>query len=150
MAEEWSKGHGRLEHRRIEVTGILKGYTEWPGLEQVCRITRERTIRGRTSVEVTHAVASLSNDEASAADLLRLWRGHWGIENRLFCVRDVSLGEDRCRVRKGSGPQTLAALRNTAITLIRRLGISNIAAALRNFMMNSHEACCLVRYGNIK
>jgi hypothetical protein len=132
------------------VTGILKGYTEWPGLEQVCRITRGRTIRGRASVEVVHAVTSLGAREASAADLLKLSRAHWGIENRLFCVRDVSLGEDRCRVRKGSGPQTLAALRNTAITIIRRLGISNIAAALRDFMMNSYKACYLIRYGNIK
>ncbi|TMQ32007.1 MAG: transposase, partial [Planctomycetota bacterium] len=40
-----------------------------------------------------------------ARRLLELTRGHWGIENRLHYVRDVTLGEDGCRVRKGSGKQ---------------------------------------------
>ena len=54
--------------------------------------------------------------------LLRLARDHWGIENRLHYVRDVAFAEDRCRVRAGARP--LASLRNFAITLIRRAGLS--------------------------
>ncbi len=60
-------------------------------------------------------------------------RGHWGIENRLHWVRDVTLGEDRCQVRTGSGPQALAAIRNTVIGVLRRAGHANIAAALRTY-----------------
>lgn len=112
---------------------------------------RTRIIAGKEpKTEIVHAITSLSKEKASAEDLLRLSRAHWGIENRLFCVRDVSFREDECRVRKGSGPQTLAAIRNTAITLLRRLGFTNIAAALRHFLMNFPDACRLVRYGRIE
>ena len=35
---------------------------------------------------------------------------HWGIENRLHWVRDVTFDEDRCRARKGAAAQILASL----------------------------------------
>lgn len=150
-AEETCKGHGRIEARKIEVTDILRDYLDWPGVEQVCRMERTRIIEGKEpKTEVVHAITSLSKDKVSAEYLLKLSRAHWGIENRLFCVRDVSFHEDQCRVRKGSGPQVLAAIRNAAITLLRRLGHSNIAAALRHYMMNYVDACRLVLYGRIE
>ena len=65
------------------------------------------------------------------ADLLRLWRGHWAIENRLHYVRDVTFGEDASQVRSGAAPEVLAALRNTVIGLLRAAGHTNIAAARR-------------------
>jgi hypothetical protein len=58
-------------------------------------------------------------------------RGHWAIENQLFRVRDVTLGEDASQVRKGSAPEVMAALRNTVIALLRQSGTVNIAAAIR-------------------
>jgi hypothetical protein len=58
-------------------------------------------------------------------------RGHWGIENRLNYVRDLTMGEDANRTRTGSGPQVLAALRNAAIGQLWLMGSTNIAAALR-------------------
>jgi hypothetical protein len=64
-------------------------------------------------------------------DLLALARGHWGIENRLHYVRDVTLAEDRCQVRSGAAPEAFAACRNLALALLRRQGCANIAAALR-------------------
>ena len=63
-------------------------------------------------------------------------RGYWGIENRVHWVRDVTFDEDRCQVRTGAAPQVLAALRNLAISLVRRAGHSNVAAALRRH--NAH------------
>jgi hypothetical protein len=46
-------------------------------------------------------------------------------------VRDVTFGEDGCRVRFGTGPHNLAVFRNAAISLLRLAGATNIAAALR-------------------
>ncbi len=47
-------------------------------------------------------------------------------------MRDVTLGEDASRVRKGSGPQVLAAVRNAALGLLRHGGgFESIAEALR-------------------
>src|SRR5438128_7109960 len=49
-------------------------------------------------------------------------------QNRSHYVRDVSFKEDRSHLRTGNAPQILAAFRNLAITLIHRLGSSQIAA----------------------
>jgi hypothetical protein len=63
---------------------------------------------------------------------LELVRGHWRIENQLHYVRDVTVGEDACRVRSGSAPQVLAALRNCVVALLRQEGATNLAARLRH------------------
>lgn len=84
-------------------------------------------------VEVQHAITSLSPERAQAAFLLSSWREHWHIENRLHWVRDVTLGEDGCRVKLGHGPQNLAACRNAALNLLRLNNTKGIAAALRHY-----------------
>src|SRR5216117_79864 len=65
-------------------------------------------------------------------------------QNRLHYVRDVSFGEDRSRLRTGSAPQILAALRNLAITLIHRNASSQIAASRRHFAAHPREAVTLL------
>ena len=62
---------------------------------------------------------------------LRYARGHWEIGNRRRYARDATLGEDASQVRKGAAPQVMAALRNVVVSVLRSLGGSNIAAALR-------------------
>ena len=59
-------------------------------------------------------------------------RGHWHIENRLHWVRDVTYAEDHSQIRTRGGPQVMATLRNTAISLLRLDGHDNIAAAIRH------------------
>ena len=139
-----STGHGRVEARRLWVSSALTGYTDWPHLAQACRLERTVTRQGRTTVEVAYAVTSLPSSLASPARLLALWRGHWGIENGLHWVRDVTFDEDRSQVRTRAGPQVMAALRNLAISLIRRAGHANIAAALRRHAAHPWEALALV------
>ena len=53
------------------------------------------------------------------------------VENGLHGVRDVTWEEDRSQARSGHLPQVLAALRNTAIGLLRRSGATNLASACR-------------------
>ena len=84
-----------------------------------------------TTTDIAYGVTSLKPAQADAKRLLGLVRGHWGIENGLFYVRDVTMGEDANRTRTGSGPQALAALRNAAISHLRLAGSDNIAASLR-------------------
>jgi predicted transposase YbfD/YdcC len=64
---------------------------KWKGLKQGFRLTRERTIGGKKTVEVVHGITSLSADRADAAVLLRYVRDHWLIEDQLHYVRDVTL-----------------------------------------------------------
>jgi len=82
-------------------------------------------------VEIEYAISSVPRSQAGAAALLRWWREHWGIENRSHYVRDVTLQEDACQIKKGGAPQNLAALRNALISLLRLQGCTNIAAGLR-------------------
>lgn len=89
------------------------------------------TRQGQETVETVYALASLSRDQADAAQLLLWWRRHWHIENRLHWVRDAIFGEDRDRVRQPNAGQVLAVFRNAAINTLRLANIANIAAALR-------------------
>ena len=144
------KGHGRIERRQLEATERLRGYLDWPALRQVCRIRRWRTEAGRRSTETLYAITSLGPERADARRLLRISRAHWGIENRLHCVRDQTLREDLCRVRTPGAAQALAALRNAVLTVLRRLGFTNIAAALESCAENRAQLLHLIRYGTIE
>ena len=137
-------GHGREELRLLRCSAALVGYTDWPGLGAVCMVQRVVTRQGRTTYDESYAVTSLTPAHASAAHLQQLWRGHWGIENRLHWVRDVTFGEDLCQVRTGSGPQGLAAVRNLVIGVLRRAGHTNVAAALRTYAGRPEEALTLL------
>jgi predicted transposase YbfD/YdcC len=94
-------------------------------------LVRTTKRNGQETIETEYAVTNLPRSLADAETLLGHWRGHWGIENRSHYVRDVTLAEDACRIRKGGAPQNFAALRNAAISLLRLLGHANIAAGLR-------------------
>ena len=137
--------HGnRWEIRQLQATDALNDYLEWPEVGQVCRITRHtrgptETAPTETASEVRYGITSLGS-EVDPRALLRYARGHWEIENRLHYVRDVTLAEDASQVRKGSAPQVMAALRNVALNVLRSLGESNIAAALRRIGWTPGEA----------
>jgi hypothetical protein len=120
-----------------ELTAYLRPL--WEDLGQVYQITRERRGSDGLTVESAYRITSLKPEQADAARLLELDRGHWGIENGLHHVRDVTLGEDACRVRSGNAPQLLAAARNLALGLLRPMGFPSIAAATRRVVMHPIE-----------
>lgn len=126
---------GRIEERRLRASTALAGYTDWPGHQQVLEVERIITQKGtgETRREVAYAITSLSRERAGARQLLKLWREHWHIENKLHYVRDVTFDEDRSQVRVGRIPQVMAVLRNVAISLLRVCGAENIAAATRRY-----------------
>ena len=137
--------HGdRVEVRRIWVSDELADYSDWPHLGQACRVERMAHRQGGTRRELAYAVTSLEPREAGPARLLELWRGHWGVENRVFWVRDVTMDEDRSQVRTGSGPQIMAGLRNLVISLLRLRKEPNIAAALRRCATKPSHSLSLV------
>jgi hypothetical protein len=130
----------------------MQGWGGWPGLKTVCRVERE--VWGRKPVkpgeqpsyekETAYLISSLDLKRHTPQELLALNRGHWGIENKLHYVRDVTLGEDSCRARTGSAPQVLAGIRNSVIALARSDGWTNIAAALRHYGVKTAKALSLI------
>jgi predicted transposase YbfD/YdcC len=130
-------GHGRTESRSIKVID-LDGTPEaalFPHGARAIKVVRRRRCAGRAkpSVETVYAITSLGYRDADPRLLAGWIRSHWTIENCLHWVRDVTEGEDHSSVRTGHGPQVMAALRNTAINIIRLGGGTNIAAAHRDF-----------------
>jgi predicted transposase YbfD/YdcC len=130
--------------RQLISTTALNGLLDWPGVGQVFELERVRVLKGRTEVEAVYGITSLKRDAADAAALLALVRGHWGIENGLHYVRDVTLGEDACRVRTGNAPQVLAALRNAVVHLLEGVEAASKAAATRRFAAHPREALRLL------
>jgi predicted transposase YbfD/YdcC len=139
-----NKGHGRREKRTLRVTPILEKYVDWPGAVQVFQIHRVRSVADKVEEETVYGISSLAPQEADAGRLLRLVRGHWGIENRLHWVRDVTLGEDDCRVRSGDAAQLLAATRNAVVHLLEGVKAASKAAATRHFAIWPRKAFPLV------
>lgn len=86
---------------------------------------------GKRTEATRYFVTSAPRTLADASRLLDWTRGHWSIENGSHSVRDVTFGEDASRIRKGSGPEVMAAFRNAAIGFLRSTGVVNLAQALR-------------------
>ena len=161
--------HGRWERRELWALPDpeLNGYAgsagtageAWPHLQQVCRLERRRTVKGRVQVAVSYAVTSLPPTAAGADRLLQIIREHWDIENRVHenrvhenrvhenrvhWVGDVTFGEDLSQIRTGGAPQVMAGLGNLATTLVRWAGHTNVAAALRRHAAHLSEAFALL------
>ena len=77
-----------------------------------------------------HAVTSLDEDQASAADLAKLARGQWGIES-VHWLRDTAYGEDANTGYAGNGPQAMATRRKLAISLLYLSGVTEITRTLQ-------------------
>ena len=135
------KGHGRLERREIRTNSELKDYLAFPGMEQVGQIRkRVRHLRSGKQQETTHYfVTSLTRKQADPRRLLRLFRGHWGIENRLFHVSDDSFGEDRAVLASHRGAELMSRLRHVALNLLR--GQSELWSAAEPLTARAQRIC---------
>jgi hypothetical protein len=143
-----SKGHGRHERRSIRVSSALADYSLLPGLAQVAEVTTHvaelRT--GATSTRLRYLVTSLEADAASPQRLLALSRDHWGIENRLFHVKDDSFGEDRHVLQSHRAGTILSLLRTTALNLLRGqapLWTKKMPLTARAEWLNGHPSAIL-------
>jgi predicted transposase YbfD/YdcC len=113
-------GHGRQEERHYyhtpippELEWIAKA---WPARslgQVISAVTRD----GQETSEVRYYLSSLPPD---AQRLAQAVRGHWGIENSLHWVLDVTFNEDQSRIRKDHGPANFALLRRIAVNLIQQ------------------------------
>jgi predicted transposase YbfD/YdcC len=117
------KDHGRIETRQhlwvTDLSWLDRAIRQhWPKLAGVGMVERIREINGKASTE--HAFYIGSKGIAHAENFANAARSHWGIENSLHWVLDVTFREDDCRVRKGHAPQNLSALRKFALTLLRK------------------------------
>lgn len=115
-------GHHRRENRQVwavPVTemGELYQQAQWAGLKTVVMVIRVRHLWNKTTREVMFYLSSLAAD---AVKLGQAIREHWGIENQLHWVLDVTFGEDKSRIRTLNGPENFSLLRRMAISLLNQ------------------------------
>jgi predicted transposase YbfD/YdcC len=122
--QENDLGHGRIETRCCDLITLAPNdplwgdvQAEWSGLLSLARITSTRQIRGEESLEERFFISSIPHH---ARRVLRAVRQHWGIENRLHYVLDVSMDEDACRIRKDHGAENMAVLRHISLNLLQQ------------------------------
>lgn len=127
------KGHGRIEERKC---WAVEGEAKWLGLEKdwknirtISMIERKRTIRGKTSAELSYYISSLPGD---AKRIALSARSHWAIENSQHWVLDVTMNEDMSRARKDNAAVNLATMRRVAINMINLVkGKSSIRGTMK-------------------
>lgn len=136
-----TSGHGRQVTRTIKVLDV-PDWIVFVGAAQVAQLRRTVTTKAtrKKTVEVVYLITSADHTAAPPKTLAAWVQGHWGIENRLHWVRDVTFGEDHSQIRTGRAPQVMATCRNLVISLARLDGWTNIAAALRHYARHPHRA----------
>lgn len=119
--ESVEKDHGRIETRRCWCTSDVEWFADrqkWAGLRSFAMVESERTLSGETTSERRFFISSLPGTDAE--HFAQAVRAHWGIENGLHWVMDVTFRQDECRVRVRNAAQNFATLRHLALNLIRQ------------------------------
>lgn len=115
-------GHGRIETRTSLVSTDIAWLQEqhaWPGLAAIGRVVRTREAGTKVSTETAYYVLSAA---LPAKHFGQVARAHWGVENGLHWVLDVTMNEDQARNRRDHGPQNIALLRRLALNLAKLEG----------------------------
>jgi predicted transposase YbfD/YdcC len=148
------RSRGRRTTRTIKVLQAPTDLPDWagfPGAAQVAQVRRTRTTTtgkgsARTTkktVEVVYVITSADHQQAPPRVLAAWVQHHWRIE-ALHWIRDVVYDEDRSQIRTGTGAETMATIRNTAISLLRLAGWTRIAAAIRHHQRHPDKIITLL------
>jgi predicted transposase YbfD/YdcC len=114
------------EFQFLSIVGVIlkKSTTELnsPGNRQISDTKKKQW---KDTDETMYYVSTIL---LSAGEFCKAVRNHWGIENRNHYVRDVTMNEDKSRIRNNS--DIFARLKSFALNILRVNKVKNIADEL--------------------
>lgn len=125
------ESHGRAVGQ-IAWVAPAKGVVDlndWRGCKTIGRILSQRVVGDKVAEPEWRYY--ISSREMTAAELATAARAHWGIENRLHWVLDVTFDEDASTVRKDNAPENMSLLKKIVLTLLRADTTDTAKASLR-------------------
>lgn len=108
------KNKGVPESRTVETRPVAAENIGFPFAAQAALLTRQHA--GRKD-ETVGLLTDLAPAELTPRQWLEANRQGWGIENGSHQRLDVSLNDDRCRVRSANGQWILGMLRRLVVSL---------------------------------
>ena len=118
--EEYDTGHGRIEYRQCWMLSPPASHftttEKWVGLKSIVMVKSRRELSDKVTEDTRFYISSLMPD---AKKTLHAVRAHWGIENSLHWVLDVTFNEDDSRIRMDAAPENFAIMRHIALNLIK-------------------------------
>ena len=137
--EPVTKTRNRIESRKVEIfiSPALTDAQQWALVKVVVKVTRYRQIfdtqtnAWKNSDETSFYISTII---LSAYKFCLAIRNHWAIENRNHYVRDVTMGEDKSRIR--TNPHIFAKLRSFALNVLRKNKVENVSLELFENCMN--------------
>lgn len=130
----------RIENRQASVWSLAKGtghkvwHDHFKVLIRIDRDVDRFCTKKKNWVNSKETAYYLSTREMNAQQANHVVREHWGVENKNHYVRDVTMGEDKSRIR--CNPCIFALLRSFALNILRFNKISNISQALYENVLN--------------
>ena len=120
---------GEVWTHTLEVWDVPEQTTDFPDLKRFVRIKRE--VFNKRSRETKTGIAfALTNMTLPAAELLRIDRSRWAIENTSHHTRDTVFSEDTSRSRLAA--QALSVFRNTINGFLQHLDVP-VLRSVRSF-----------------
>lgn len=137
--EPVTKTRNRIESRQVKIfiSPTLTDDEKWDLVKVVVKVERSRqlfetkTKTWKKSDEISFYISTIV---LSALEFCQAIRDHWGIENRNHHVRDVTMGEDKSRIR--TNPHIFAKLRSFALNILRKNRVDNVSLELFENTMN--------------
>lgn len=148
--EPLNEERNRREKRKVEVfnTSLISDLEKWNLVKAIVKVKRHREIfdtkkkcwknSGETAFYISTVVLS-------AEDFCKAIRNHWKIENCNHYVRDVSMQEDKSRIRVNAN--IFAKLRSFALNIMRA---NNTANVKRKLFENCLDLENILNYTGIK
>lgn len=137
--EPLTKARNRIESRKVElfIAPTLTDSQQWALVKVVVKVQRYRQLfdtKTKTWQNSDETAFYISTISLSAREFCQAIRNHWAIENRNHYVRDVTMGEDKSRIR--TNPHIFAKLRSFALNILRHNQVENVSLELFENSMN--------------